>query len=161
MRNYTTAGALGQEPGSHPDGVIDHACPDDYELDDTWEQAQLIESGLSQVHSFDSDPELYAADKDFVQFDIQARQTITFTVPTLTNTQTLLEVYDEDGVPLNVTGSVQLVWKADMAGRYYLSVNPRTSVYGCTEEAGYRLHMEISPRKAVYLPLVVRSDTAW
>ena len=77
MRNLNEAQALGQALEAYPTGVIDHACPDNHEVDDTWEQAQLLEPNMWQVHSFDSDPEYYAADKDFVWFDVQARQTIT------------------------------------------------------------------------------------
>ncbi|MGD8487718.1 MAG: SdrD B-like domain-containing protein [Anaerolineae bacterium] len=159
MRNLNEAQALGQALEAYPTGVIDHACPDNHEVDDTWEQAQLLEPNMWQVHSFDSDPEYYAADKDFVWFDVQARQTITFSVAELTHTVTLLELYDEHGVPLNVTGTTQLVWRADTAGRYHLSASPQTAAYGCADEVGYRLSMEMSPLRAVYLPLVLRSFT--
>jgi len=82
MRDYgggsaTVEGAdirLDQASGNdvHPMGVINHTCPDDYETDDTLEQAHAIEADKVQVHSFDSDTGHYAADKDSVWFDVSA-----------------------------------------------------------------------------------------
>ncbi|UCC62096.1 MAG: hypothetical protein JSV36_15100, partial [Anaerolineae bacterium] len=138
-------------------GVINHACPDDYEPDDTWQQAQAIEPGIVQVHSFDSDPTYYATDKDLVWFDILDQQTITFTTAPMTNTLTLLELYDEYGTALDVAGTGQLVWTAPDAGHYYLSVRPRTTTFGCASAVGYNLLAEIETIRVVYLPLVLRN----
>ena len=148
-----------------PLGIITHACSDSYEVDDTWQQAKPIADGSLQVHSFDSDPVTWAADKDFVWFNLWSGQAITFTVPSVTNTQTLLELYDQNGdlIP-GVTGSDELVWTAPAHGRYYLSVSPQVITYGCTEaDAGsqdtvvsYTLQVEVEPRWPLYLPIVVR-----
>lgn len=145
----------------HPTGVINHVCPDDYEIDDTWEQAQPIEPGVVQVHSFDSEPVInYAADKDFVRFDLERQQTITFTVTRVTDTLTLLELYDEYGTALEITGTTQLVWKAITPGHYYLSVSPLvTDTYGCANAVGYNLLAEMSTVRVIYLPIITRNFT--
>ena len=140
-----------------PMGVITHTCPDAYEVDDTWQQACRIEPGVVQVHSFDSDPVSYAVDKDFVWFDLQAQHTITFTIPLVTNTLTLLELYDAHGAGLDVTGTTRLVWTALTAGRYYLGVSPQMNTYGCADAAGYQLLAETPAVRVIYLPLVVRN----
>ena len=140
-----------------PTGVIAHTCSDAYEVDDTWMQAKPIALGVVQVHSFDSNPEQFAADKDFVWFDLHAGNTITFTVPTVTQTMTLLELYDSRGNTLNITGTDQLVWTAPSIGRYHLGVSPRTADYGCADEVGYTLVAEARLTEIIYLPLVLRS----
>jgi hypothetical protein len=139
-----------------PMGVITHTCPDAYEVDDTWQQASLIEPGVVQVHSFDSDPVSYAIDKDYVWFDLQAQHTITFTVPLITNTLTLMELYDANGAGLDVTGTTRLIWTAATAGRYYLGVSSQRDIYGCADEAGYHLLAETPVAGVIYLPLVAR-----
>jgi hypothetical protein len=100
----------------------------------------------------------YAADKDFVEFDVSAGRTITFTVAPITNTQTLLEMWDEHGVALNVTGTTQLVWAPDTAGRYYLGVSPLTTTFGCAHEVGYNLLLteETAPGR-IYLPIILKN----
>jgi len=148
-----------------PLGIITHACRDSYEVDDTWEQAMPIVGGSVQVHSFDSDPLTWTADKDFVWFELWSGQAITFTVPSITNTQTLLELYDQNGDPIpGMQGSDVLVWTAPAHGRYYLSVSPQVITYGCTEaDAGseddivsYALLAEVEPIWSLYLPIVMR-----
>ena len=144
-----------------PSGVITHTCKDDYEIDDTWWQSKPIEDGAVQVHSFDSDPLRYAADKDWMWFDIQSGRTITFTLPSITNTQTLLELYhDPEDAPVAKTTDPSLVWTAPYGGRYYLSVSPShdpTQVsFGCADEVGYKLLAEVEPRWYLYLPVVIR-----
>ncbi|MCJ7737828.1 MAG: hypothetical protein MUQ10_11045, partial [Anaerolineae bacterium] len=148
-----SAGAGGDEPG----GVIVHACPDSYEVDDTWQQAGPIAIGTVQTHSFDSDTTIFAADKDFVFFDISNGETVTFTVGTITNTTTLLELYDSIGTALNVTGTTELVWSANESGRYFLSVSPLTTAFGCASEVGYTLSADLPPWTFIYLPLVLSS----
>jgi uncharacterized repeat protein (TIGR01451 family) len=140
-----------------PTGIISHTCADAYEIDDTWELAKPIDDGDLQVHSFDSNPAQYAADKDFVSFSIQAERTITFTVPVITGTATLLELYDQNGDALDVTGTTQLVWMAPAHGQYYLSVSPRLAAYGCADVAGYELKAAMSPSEKIYLPIVLRA----
>jgi hypothetical protein len=178
MRNFAAAGvgsvphAAHRTPGTgaasatvtvgptgdlSPMGVITHTCPDAYEVDDTWQQASRIEPGVVQVHSFDSDPVSYAIDKDFVWFDLQAQYTITFTVPLITNTLTLLELYDAHGAGLDVTGTTRLIWTAATAGRYYLGVSSQMDIYGCADTAGYQLLAETPAVRVIYLPLVARN----
>jgi uncharacterized repeat protein (TIGR01451 family) len=139
-----------------PAGVITHTCPDGFEIDNTWQQAKPIEPGSAQVHSFDSDPVRYAADKDFVSIDLKRRQYITFTVGPVTNTETLLELWDDSGTALEVTGTYELVWQADAEGRYYLSASPLTGSHGCADEVGYVLQAERSYIGTFYLPVVMR-----
>jgi len=136
-------------------GVITHTCPDTYETDDKWWQAKPITS-VVQVHSFDSDTDSYAADKDFVGFDVSAGKTITFTIAAITNTQTLLELWDEHGAALNVTGTTQLVWTPDTAGHYYLSVSPLITTWGCAYEVGYNLLLVEMALRRIYLPIIMR-----
>jgi hypothetical protein len=142
-----------------PMGIITHTCRDAYEVDDTWEQASPIEPGIVQVHSFDSDPASYTSDKDFVWFDIRAQNTITFTVPVVTNTLTLLELYDGQGTGLDVTGTTNLIWTAATGGRYYLGVSPQVSNFGCADTAGYHLLAETPPLSVIHLPMVARNFT--
>ncbi|MBN1643012.1 MAG: DUF11 domain-containing protein, partial [Anaerolineae bacterium] len=143
-------------------GIISHTCPDAYEVDDTWQTAGPIVPGVSQLHSFDSDPVYYAADKDFVWFELWAGQTITFTVtPVDPSVSVLLEIYDASGAALgvaNAQGEGQLVWDPPTTGRAYLSVTPwpGEEVYGCGEAARYVLLAEPAPVWAVYLPIILR-----
>jgi uncharacterized repeat protein (TIGR01451 family) len=142
-----------------PTGIINHVCMDDYEVDDTWELAMPIADGETQVHSFDSDSVRYAADKDFMSFELRAGRTITFTAST-TNTVTLLELYDREGYALDVSGTDQLVWTASEPGTYILSVSPQAGAFGCSDEAGYKLHAQKLPRWYLHLPTIMRNGTA-
>jgi hypothetical protein len=141
-----------------PAGVINHVCPDAYEVDDTWSQAYPIQTGVLQTHSFDSNPAVFAADKDLVSFDLASGETVIFTVETLTNTQTLLELYDAQGLALDVTGSTALNWTATNPGQYFLSVSPiNQSDFGCSDVAGYDLLMEIQRQQfGIMLPLLMK-----
>ncbi|RLC58762.1 MAG: hypothetical protein DRI80_13480, partial [Chloroflexota bacterium] len=146
----------------HPTGVISHTCPDEYEPDDTWEQAHAIVVGVIQTHSFDSDPRQYAADKDFIWFETSTLGwgTIIFTTTPMTGTQTVMELYDEEGDALIVSGTTRLVWAATAGGRYYLSVSPEDEFtsFGCADAVGYNLLMETLETNFLYLPLVTRSQ---
>jgi hypothetical protein len=137
-----------------PDGVIYHMCPDDYETDDSWQQAKPIVPGEAQVHSFDSNPGIYAADKDVVRFEIAKGDTVVFSIQQKINTQPLMELYDASGSASNVTGMDQLQWTAAGSGLYYLSVSPTTDSFGCSDVAGYILKMELKPLEKIYLPAV-------
>ncbi len=141
-----------------PSGVISHTCPDAYEADDTWAQARAIEAGVVQVHSFDSDPLYFVADKDFVKLDISERLALTFTIPVVTSTATVMELFDERGRSLLVTGTTELTWMPRTNGRYYLSVRPAAGIgsFGCADTVGYHLLMEERDLRVVYLPMVVR-----
>jgi hypothetical protein len=101
---------------------------------------------------------LYAADKDFIWFDVPGARIVIFTVAPVTNTQTLLELYDEDGMALGVTGTIRLVGAFTSGGRYYLSVAPQGGVtsFGCADVVGYNLSMEMTEAEIIYVPLVMR-----
>ncbi len=143
-------------PAIWPTGVISHTCPDLYEVDDTWEKARPIQSGVVQVHSFDSDPLIYAADKDYFIVDLWANQAVTFTVGRVTNTATLLELYDASGDNLNVTGTDILRWHSPVPGRFYLSVTPLDpDDFGCAGDVGYELLMEREAVTVLFLPMVL------
>jgi uncharacterized repeat protein (TIGR01451 family) len=140
-----------------PAGVIEHSCPDAYESDDIWQEAKAIKAGVAQVHSFDSDPAHYATDKDFVWFELWSGQAVTFTVTPVAGTLTLVELYDAQGTALNVSSAApQLAWAAPTTGRYHLSVSPRTSSFGCSDQVGYNLSMEVEPNWVIHIPLLMR-----
>jgi len=172
VRNFNTASTLSSSPASggftpsvalSPMGVITHTCPDAYEVDDTWEQAKPIEPGVTQDHSFDSDPQYYAADKDFVWFEVSpvhvlTGRPLTFSAQ-ITGPQVRMELYDSNGDYLNVAGSDRLSWKPAASGRYYLGIQPEdgTIAFGCANVAGYRLRLEMDVVRYLYLPLVSRN----
>ena len=111
-------------------------------------------------HSFDSDPVYYAADKDYVWFeitrlDIDVKRTITFTTDPVTNTLTLLELYDDAGSALDVSGTEELIWQPVDAGRYFLSVSPLTTTFGCANSVGYNLRAEKSVIWSTYTPFAM------
>jgi len=139
-----------------PQGEIIHVCPDAYEVDDTWWSAFPIGDGIRQTHSFDSNPAQYAADKDFVYVDLKAREVVTFTVVSTINAQTSLELYDSQGIALNVTGTDQIVWEAPTPGRYYLGVFPQSDTFGCPGTVGYDLEAKIFRVTEIYLPFIFR-----
>ncbi len=141
-------------PLANPDGVIYHVCPDTYEVDDTWEQARAIVPGELQLHSFDSNPLIYSADKDVLSFDVSAYDVVTFTVVTITNTQTLLELFDENGNALDISGTTQIIWRVLKAGHYYLSVSPMMQTFGCSDVVGYQIRMDRSVNPKIYLPII-------
>ena len=140
---------------ANPDGIIYHLCPDPFEVDDTWEQARSIVPGELQLHSFDSNPLIYSADKDVVGFDVFSNDVITVTVA-VTNTQTLLELYDENGNALDITGTTQIIWRVPEAGHYYLSVAPLVETFGCSDAVGYQVRMDKSVLPRIFLPLINR-----
>jgi uncharacterized repeat protein (TIGR01451 family) len=156
---FNWAAPQNDEPETNfPAGVINHVCPDPYEVDDTWSQADTIQDGEFQTHSFDSNPAVFAADKDLVSFDIASGETVIFTIETLTNTQTLLELYDAQGLALDVTGSTALNWTAANPGQYFLSISPvNQNDFGCSDVAGYDLLMEIQRHQyKIMLPLLMK-----
>jgi uncharacterized protein (DUF2141 family) len=152
--------AVRPESPLEPAGVITHSCPDDYEIDDTWQLAKPVEPGVEQVRSFDSNPFVYAADKDFLWFDLNHFGVFTFTIESLVNTTTVMELYDSDGDTLGVSDGGQIIWSKAPPGRYYLSVSPGpgNTNYGCTEEAGYTLLVMSKPGYSLFLPVVSSSD---
>jgi hypothetical protein len=59
-----------------------------------------------------------------------------------------------------VAGTTQLVWTPATTGRYYLSVSPLTTTFGCADMVGYHLLLtemeEMAPERAIYLPTIMR-----
>ena len=103
-----------------------------------------------QLHSFDSDPVYYAADKYFASFEFTwlgaaLGRTITFTTEAITNTLPLMEVYDTYGAALGVTGTTQLAWQPTLSGCYCPSVSPLTTSHACADSAGHNLVARMSP----------------
>ncbi len=136
-----------------PTGVITHMCMDDFEIDDTWTSAVPIASGETQLHSFDSDPLLWAADKDFVSFNLLTNQAISFSVTSITGTSALLELYDDQGLATGLSGVDQLVFDPGLAGgQFYLSATPVNQVFGCTDVAGFNLSAEFKPIWQLFTP---------
>jgi len=138
-----------------PLGIIVHSCPDAFEIDDTWTSASPILSGEAQLHSFDSDPVLWAADKDYVSFDLLANQVITFTTSSITGTSALLELYDQQGLVLPVSGIDQLVFDPGIGGgQFYLSATPVIETFGCADVAGYTLLADFKQIWQIFTPAV-------
>jgi len=154
-RTYGGA-ASGYRAALHPSGIISHTCRDDYETDDTWQQARAITPEAAQIHSFDSDPAQYTADKDFVWFEASAGRAVVFAITPVSGTQTLMEITDERGAVLPPTGTTLLVWMPPTSGRYYLSVSPQagSTSFGCADTVGYSLVMNIAEMNTLYLPVV-------
>jgi uncharacterized repeat protein (TIGR01451 family) len=143
-------------PSTNPNGVIYHLCPDTYEVDDTWELGRSIVPGELQLHSFDSNPLIYSADKDVLGFEVSAHDVVTFTVVTVTNTQTLLELFDENGNALGISGTTQITWQVPESGHYHLSVSPTVQTFGCSDVVGYQLQMDRYSPPKIYLPITIR-----
>jgi uncharacterized repeat protein (TIGR01451 family) len=140
-----------------PSGEINHACPDAYEIDDTWQQAKDIEVGIPQLHWFDSDSVIYAADKDFGAFDLQSGQEITFTVTSTTSTEVLLELYDDQGIYAGLWGIDSLKVNGLQAGKYFLSASPTSSVFkSCENKPSYELLAETKAQSSVYIPIIIK-----
>jgi len=142
-----------------PMGVIQHICPDTSEEDDTWEQAKEAVLGVVQPHSFDSNPAVYIADKDYIWFDLSADQTVTVTIPAMLNTATFLELYSSNGDSLGITGTDELVFTSDTPNRYLVSISPDPDSpmrlnFGCEDVVGYDLLVVKSPLYGLFLPLV-------
>jgi hypothetical protein len=150
-------GEGGGDNGEGPLGIIKHSCPDAYETDDTWQTAFMVDDGDIQVHSFDSDPILWAADKDYVGFTLLPYQSITFTISATVNTDTFLEAFDHLGNSLGITGTDQLVLTNMRQGHYYVSISPlNASGYGCASTVGYEVTVDKSPRWVISVPVIHR-----
>ncbi|MCL7451808.1 MAG: hypothetical protein M8467_02040 [Anaerolineae bacterium] len=119
--------------------------------------AKPLELGVAQVHSFDSNPAVYAADKDFLSLDLTAGERVMVRVTSLTNTLTLLELYDGQGHLLSPVGETQLSWKPTEDATYIVGISPLTSTFGCAADVGYVVVAEIPEIRTVYLPLTMRN----
>jgi hypothetical protein len=112
-------------------------CLDEYEPDDTWQQARLIEvNQVIQSHNFHT-----IHDRDYVRF--VARSDLVYTIRTLNlsaGNDTTLTLYDTDGTtqleyndddPYNPPAS-KIVWLCSTTGVYFVKVAPYgTQIGGC------------------------------
>jgi len=155
LRGKTSGAGPASEGPAGPTGVIDHCGPDAYEVDDTWEQAQPITPGAPQRHTFDSDPDLFAVDKDFVVLESGPGGAIEASSSS-TAVSVLLEVYDARGQALNRSGVDQLSWPDAPMGRYYLGVTPLTPAYSCDGSVSYELTVNYAPLFRVLLPVTTK-----
>ena len=139
-----------------PQGVINHFCPDSFEVDDSWYLASQAEIGQLQLHSFDSNPALYAADKDFMWVDLFPNQVVTFTVNAVQGTPVMMELYGGKGQYLGESLDSQWVWKAPAAGRYFLGLSPHDSMdFGCADTVGYELLVTTTAQRFSFIPIII------
>ena len=141
-------------------------CLDDFEPDDSWQQAKLIflDAGTQQ-HNFHQ-----PGDVDYVKFGVTAGTELTLYTDNLgSGVDTTLTLYDSDGVtqlayndidPLNPPAS-RIDWTAPASGTYFLKAahfNPEAG--GCNMT--YELAVErVTPTPTptlipLYLPLMVK-----
>ncbi len=126
-------------PSQDPDvanGVVNHACPDAYEVDDLFANAQTLAVGAPQQHNFDGNTNTGIADKDWVRFQVTRLSVYTLTTSNLSaQTDTFIKLYDAGGNPVYSNGvpvenddsgaadfGSQIVWTAPdtSSGWYYL-----------------------------------------
>ncbi len=119
-------------------------CEDDYEQDDTWEQAKLISiDDAPQSHSFhlpchyNHEYEVHPPTEDWVRFE--AQEGIWYGIKTSNlegGNDTILELYETKGdsvFPItsqwnddyaNDIPASRIVWKAEKDGEYFVKVSP-------------------------------------
>ncbi len=131
---------------------------DAYEPDNRWEDANPIPLDGSPVfHNF-----AVFSDQDWHYFPAQSGTTYTITTFNLVPpTDTVLELYDPDGVTLlkmnddapGVTDlSSQIVWTAPATGRYYFMVRDYTAQGHCST---YEVKLDVGPgRRNTYDPII-------
>jgi len=112
-------------------------CLDEYEPDDTWQQARLIEvNQVIQSHNFHT-----TDDRDYVRFVAEADSVYTIRTLNLSaGNDTVLTLYDTDGTtqleyddddPYNPPAS-KIVWLCPTTGTYFVKVAPfGTQIGGC------------------------------
>jgi murein DD-endopeptidase MepM/ murein hydrolase activator NlpD len=133
-------------------------CPaDTLEPNDYYDGASFVQTdGTLMASLFD-----IATDEDWFKFDGISRAEYTIQTTNLaTGVDTILEVYDTDGVTLLGTddnggggNASSLTWQAPADGTYFVRVTKAAgSAYGC--DAGYEIG--ISAKYRIYLPLVIR-----
>ena len=162
----------GAQPRLTPAGVINHACPDSYELDDFDFNAVELLTSTAQVHNFDGNTNTGISDKDWTRFKVVPFSTYTLTTYDLSNqTDTVLDLYDDannlfasnDDSGASDHGS-QIVWQAPLtaSGWYYLAAtnNPRTSsaYANCSGTVvSYTLALQVKQPRIQYLPVIMRN----
>ncbi len=159
-------------PPHRPDGVVVHACPDAYEVDDEPTNAGTLNAGASQPRNFDGNTNLGVADKDWVRFQVVRTGVYTLTTSNLSaQTDTVIALHDANGSLVmendNSGGGPgsQIVWSAPetASGWYYVSVYP-TGTTPYADCAGtvitvvsYTLSMNSKVPMFVLAPLIMRN----
>jgi hypothetical protein len=155
-------------------GVINHACQDVYEVDDTATNAGTLAIETPQVHNFDSNSLTGIADKDWVKFQLAPGKVYTLTTSNLSSqTDTAIALYadpastavtsNDDGGGALGKGS-QIVWTVPntASGAYYLAVtnstgNSSTAYEDCAgTEVRYTLTLQGPTITYLYLPFISR-----
>lgn len=167
----TVALARPQPPGQ-PDGVIEHACPDSYEVDDLWTAAKNLSVGAPQAHSFDGNTNTGIPDKDWVKFQVVRTGVYTLTTYDLVDSvaDTVIELQDANGstVASNDDYSApdhgsRIIWTAPMtaSGWYFLKVynNPTSSAAptNCSTVISYTLSLQSKEPVFLFLPLIAKN----
>ena len=114
-------------------------CPDQYEPDDTWQQAKPIEvNGAPQLHSFHT-----TDDRDYVEFDAKADYFYTIRTLNLSvGNDTVLTLYGTDGTTVldendddpddPPSRASRIVWLCTTTGTYFVEAAPfGTQIGGC------------------------------
>ncbi len=152
-----------------PTGVINHACPDSFEVDDFMVSAVTLTS-TAQVHNFDGNTNTGIGDKDWSRFQVQPNTTYTLTTYNLSaQADTVLDLYDasnnliasNDDSGAADHGS-RIIWQAPSTakGWYYLLAtnNPRTATAyaNCAGTVvSYTLSLQVQSPRLTFLPLVL------
>jgi len=163
-------------------GVINHACPDTYEIDDLQTSPQVAElsAGSPQARNFDGNTNTGIADKDWARIQVTPQGVYTVTTSNLSAlTDTIIKLYDAGGNPV-FSGSApvenddwgaadfgsQFVWTApgSASGWYYVAIlnSPKSSAAysNCAPinptVVSYTLSLSSRVPLLLYLPLVMR-----
>ena len=133
------------------------ATADEYEPDNTAENAMFLSVSQSQIHNFS-----FPGDNDWIKFNAQAGKTYRLTTSALgISADTYLYLYDVDGTTLissndDSNGSLasQIEWTAPANGIYYVLVkhwNP--NVGGCGTQYNLNVREGLFD---LFLPLIFR-----
>jgi hypothetical protein len=126
-------------------------CLDEYEPDDTWQQARLIEvNQVIQSHNFHT-----TDDRDYVRFVAEADSVYTIRTLNLSaGNDTTLTLYDADGStqleyndddPYNPPAS-KIIWLCPTTGTYFVKVAPfGTQIGGCDKTYDLKITSAPSP----------------
>ncbi len=160
-------------PPNAPNGVIVHACPDSYEVDDLMSEAKPLLSGVPQQHTFDGNTNLGIPDKDWVKFPVVRTGIYTLTTYNLSPlADTVIDLYDASGniVAQNDDSGAadfgsQIVWTAPAlaSGDYYLLIqnSPKSPVPAATSCADvvltYTLSLQSKEPLFMFLPMIVKN----
>lgn len=173
----TLAGAQPLPPNDvdSPSGVINHACPDSYEVlsDDLMDTTSVMLTANSpQAHSFDGNTNTGISDKDWVKFPVVRTAVYTITTYNLSPlADTELYLVDADGVTVahnDDSGAAdhgsQIVWQApsDAAGNYYLMArnnSQSSSAYAdcASTVVSYTLSLQSKIPSFLFLPIVLNN----